>query len=278
MSISSGTPKRHELSDSQWLDSHFECARGEYEAALREAGVKRGGTVLDAGCGSGGFLPVLCELVGPEGSIMAVDLALENVELVEAKIDAGILPPNTRVQVGDVLGLPFADSIFDHVWNANVAQYLTDVEFGSMMSEFKRVSKPGAFIAVKEFDSSIMQLHPRANDFVRRIWARRQSASKIGQIGAWGGTTIPSLMRSAGLINVTAKGWLVERWAPITPATRDFLEKTVQHWMESAVRFELPISDQEFWKELAADPSVVLDDADFCYREFFVVAIGQVPP
>ena len=60
------TSTGHDLSAARWLDTHFESARPEYEAALRQVGMKTGGAVLDAGCGNGGFLPILCELVGPD--------------------------------------------------------------------------------------------------------------------------------------------------------------------------------------------------------------------
>ena len=68
------TSTGHDLSAGQWLDTHFESARPEYEEALRQVGIRAGDTVLDAGCGNGGFLSMLCELVGPEGSITALDL------------------------------------------------------------------------------------------------------------------------------------------------------------------------------------------------------------
>jgi arsenite methyltransferase len=155
--------------------------------------------ILDAGCGSGGFLPLLSELVGPEGSVVALDLAPENVELVEANIDVGVLPAHVRAEVGSALALPFADSTFDGVWCANVAQYLTDAEFMRMAAEFKRVAKPGGLIAVKEYDSTLMQLHPLANEYVARLWAARRAADAGATIGPWGGTSIPSRLRRAGL-------------------------------------------------------------------------------
>ena len=271
------TSTGHELSDGQWLDAHFECARVEYEAALRHVGVKAGGTVLDAGCGNGGFLPVLAELVGPQGSVVAIDLAPENVALVEAKIHAGILPPNVRTQVGTLLTLPFADAVFDHIWCANVVQYLTAAEFALMATEFQRVAKPRALITVKDYDSTLMQLHPVANDFVARLWAARREKAPSAQIGAWGGTLIPSLLRTAGLEDISQKGWLVERWAPASSETRAFLATLIPRWGSLAARHDMPSADLDFWNDIATNPSRILDDPSFCYREFFVVATGRVP-
>ncbi len=60
------TSTGHALADASWLDTHFQSARPEYEEALRSVGIEAGWKVLDAGCGGGGFLPLMSELVGPE--------------------------------------------------------------------------------------------------------------------------------------------------------------------------------------------------------------------
>jgi len=271
------TSTGHDLSAAQWLDTHFESARPEYESSLRQVGVKKGAAMLDAGCGNGGFLPILSELVGQEGSVAALDLAPENIAFIESNIRSGALPTNVKPHIGDVLAIPFPSGVFDHVWSANVAQYLTTVEFERMVSEFRRVAKPGALITIKEFDSSLMQLHPLANDCLARLWAERRRRAVSDLIGPWGGTSIPSLLRKAGLLGVSAKGWLSERWAPAPNATRALLEVFISRWARMANQFDALAPDVAFWNEIAADPGRIIDAADFCYREFFVVATGRVP-
>jgi 2-polyprenyl-3-methyl-5-hydroxy-6-metoxy-1,4-benzoquinol methylase len=49
---------------TSWLDIRFEVNRAAYEAQARAVGIQPGWRVLDAGCGSGGFLPILAELAG----------------------------------------------------------------------------------------------------------------------------------------------------------------------------------------------------------------------
>ena len=271
------TSTGHDLSAARWLDTHYESARPEYEAALRDVGVKSGDAVLDAGSGSGGFLPVLCELVGQGGSVAALDLAPENVARIEANIRAGVLPPNVQPKVGDVLAPPFPDGVFDRVWCANVAQYLTASEFARMIMEFRRVAKPGGSITIKEFDSSLMQLHPLANESLARLWTERRRRAASDLIGPWGGTSIPSLLRAAGLKNVSAKGWLVERWAPPSAATRGLLEGFLSRWAGLAAQHDALAGDVAVWNEVVRSPGRVLDATDFCYREFFVVSTGRIP-
>ena len=60
---------------STYLDAHFEACRPAYEAMLRSVGLEPGWRVLDAACGSGGFLPLIAEQIGPNGSIAAFDIA-----------------------------------------------------------------------------------------------------------------------------------------------------------------------------------------------------------
>ncbi len=71
------------LSETGWLDTHFEACRPEYEAQLRAVGIQPGWRVLDAASGAGSFLPWLADIVGPGGQLAALDLTPENVTTVE---------------------------------------------------------------------------------------------------------------------------------------------------------------------------------------------------
>src|SRR5438270_13002432 len=96
----------HALSGTGWLDAHFEACRPEYEAMLRSVGVQPGWYVLDAGCGSGGFLPLIAEAVGPTGRITAFDLASENLAAVQEALPTAALACPMTTQTGSVLALP----------------------------------------------------------------------------------------------------------------------------------------------------------------------------
>ena len=81
------TSTGHELSESGYLDSHFEAMKPEYEAMIRSVGIKSGWSVLDAGCGGGSFLPILAELVGSGGHISAYDLAPEHIGRIKTLVE-----------------------------------------------------------------------------------------------------------------------------------------------------------------------------------------------
>src|SRR4051812_14639672 len=87
------------FTDGAWLDTHFEVSRPEYEAQLRAVSLRPGWRVLDAACGSGSFLPWLAELVGADGHLAALDLAPDNVALVERRVADWTLPCPVEVRV-----------------------------------------------------------------------------------------------------------------------------------------------------------------------------------
>ena len=128
---------------ADWLDVHFEASRPEYEAQVRAAGFQPGWRVLDAGCGSGAFLPWLADIVSPGGAITAIDLAPENVAAVERRLAGWGLACPVEVRDAGLTALPYPDDAFDGVWCANVAQYFGDDECRAPLAEFRRVVRPG---------------------------------------------------------------------------------------------------------------------------------------
>jgi SAM-dependent methyltransferase len=272
------TSTGHAAADTPWLDHHFQSARPEYEDSLRHVGIKPGWTMLDAGCGGGNFLPLMCELVGPQGTVVALDLAPENIAHVEALARDGAYPPTVQSRVGSILSLPFENAMFDCVWSANVMQYLTESEFERAITEFKRVLKPGGTLAIKEFDSTILQFQPMDPAIVARlVSARRAKSAGTGLLGTWSGSSMPSRLRRAGLTEIARKGWLVERWTPLSPHTRIFVEEVLTYFAGLAAQHDVPAADLQLWRDVASNPGILLDDPDFCGREFFVLTVGRVP-
>lgn len=150
----------HDGSDEVHLDRHFVFSRPEYEAMLKWVGLQPGWQVLDAGCGVGSLLPLMSELVGPSGQISAVDLAPENVEIVNARAAAGLFVCSVEARKGSIVELPYADNTFDALWSSNVTQYLTDGELTDTLAEFRRVLRSGGLLAIKDFDMTSHHFWP----------------------------------------------------------------------------------------------------------------------
>ncbi|MFC9816721.1 class I SAM-dependent methyltransferase [Streptomyces virginiae] len=96
-----------------------------------------GSTVLELGCGQGDMTAVLAEAVGPQGRVVAIDVAPpsygEPVTLGEsaARLTAGPLGPRIDFHFGtDVLdpSVDFPENTFDHVVLTHCSWYFTSLE------------------------------------------------------------------------------------------------------------------------------------------------------
>jgi hypothetical protein len=108
------------------------------------------------------------------------------------------------------------------------------------------VAKPGGIIAVKDFDATLTQFLPLdPGIMVRLAAARRAKAAGDGPLETGCGPLLRALFRRAGLTDIVRKSWLVERWAPPPPATRQFVSLGLRRVAELAVEHELPRADCE---------------------------------
>ncbi len=266
------------LTGGDWLDVHFESSRPEYEAMLRSVGIRTGWHVLDAGCGSGGFLPLIAEAVGPSGRIAALDLAPDNIAVVERRAAAWADGPPIEGRVGSCLDLPYADDLFDAVWCANTTQYLTDDELATALGEMRRVVRPGGLVAIKEGDGSLSALVPAPPLLLQHL-GEAASATLGGGKGSIRTPALASRLRRAGLVAVWQRRWLGERGAPLPPATRRSLGDLLGYCARSAREWNVPAADRPFWEELTDRVALdrLLDDPDLYFCEGHIVAVGTVP-
>lgn len=266
------------MSKGSWLDNHYLACQPEYEAMLRSVYIQAGWHVLDAGCGSGSFLPLMVNLVGANGRISAIDLAPENVAAAESLVKSSEFPCPVEIRVGSVIKLPYEDDAFDAVWNANVSQYLTNEELQTMLAEFHRVVKPGGLVAVKESEITALQLQPTPPTL---IWhwieeaVRHRDTQVIGSLRSIG---LPGWFREAGFINIRRKTTVTERYAPLRPVEREFFGSLIEWLADKAQTMALPPQDVEIWHRLGVkSPDHILNHPDFYWREEHILVVGQVP-
>jgi SAM-dependent methyltransferase len=271
-SLAQHTSTGHRLSNADFIDAHYAVCRTMYETMIRAVGIQSGRQVLDAGCGSGSFLPLLAELVGPTGHINACDLAPENIARVQAI--ARRLDVPVTAEIGNVLSLPYADNSFDAVWNANVTQYLTAPELMQTIREFVRVVKPGGCVAIKESETTLIQFHP-LDRFVN--WRYLEQSTKLLQPGYLHAIGLPNRCKDAGLVVVTQATYLEEIRAPLDDHAHAFLSGTLQFFGQEAQKLPLSESDKVYWQRcldpLAPDNPV--NDPEFYFREGCTLVLGQ---
>jgi ubiquinone/menaquinone biosynthesis C-methylase UbiE len=104
----------------------------ELSRALLGPRLRAGGRVLDAGCGTGGYLRWLLD-AGSFSSAAGVDVASTAVELARERV------PEADLRVAPLSALPFGDASFELVVTNDVLQHVDETELGGSLAELRRV-------------------------------------------------------------------------------------------------------------------------------------------
>ena len=113
---------------------------------LVEAGIQRGDTVLDFGCGPGAYIKPLAKMVGPEGKIFALDVNPQAIRIVKNFVSKNRIP-NIDTIISD-LKTGLADSSMDFVLLFDVLHHLK--EPGAVLEEIHRVLKAEGTFAMSD--------------------------------------------------------------------------------------------------------------------------------
>ncbi len=270
------------MSDAQWLDTHFVACLEGYRRCVELTPLQPGMRVLDAGCGSGGFIPFIADKVGAAGSVMAVDLAADNVEVTRRRAAQWGLPTRVEAQVGDLLDLPF-DNEFDAVWCANVSELLSDEQLDTMLTQFERAVRPGGLIAIKGFDSQLIRFHPEAiQDAVRGVFHDVRASSHDFRSMAHATRRMASLrflLAARGYEHVAQHDVLIDHCAPLDEPKRRWTEQFLTLFGGIARDLGATGDLAAQWDALCAfeAPEHPLNQPDFLFTEASTVAYGRTP-
>ena len=125
---------------------------------LNEAEIKLGFSVLDFGCGPGGYIVPLAELVGPSGKIHALDIN----PLAVQEVDRIALRKNIRnlktIQSDCATKLP--DSSVDVALLYDICHHLTRPD--DVLRDLHRVLKPGGLLSFSDH-------HMKGSDIVAGV-------------------------------------------------------------------------------------------------------------
>ncbi|CAM5611871.1 class I SAM-dependent methyltransferase [Streptomyces pilosus] len=123
-------------------DRRFPDDGPAYAAAVTALGLRPGGRVLDAGCGTGRALPPLRAAVGPSGVVLGADLT---PAMLEAAARAG-RDRDGVLLLADVAALPLRGASLDAVFAAGLIAHLPDP--AENLRELARVVRPGGTLAL----------------------------------------------------------------------------------------------------------------------------------
>jgi SAM-dependent methyltransferase len=165
--------------------------------AAREAPL---GPVLDAGCGTGGFLRRWSAAY--PGRAIGLELDAEACRVARTK--SGV-----PVVVGSVAAMPFADNSFAAIFSADVLCH-AGVDERASLAEFRRcLSAGGALILNLPAYPWLLSDHDRAVDNVRRYTAGgilallRESGFAIARAGYWNTFLFPLMVARRKLLRAS---------------------------------------------------------------------------
>jgi len=123
-------------------DGRFPEDAAKFGAAVRDFSPPKGGTVLDAGCGTGRGLAHLRGAVGPGGRVIGIDVTPEMLAVARPKA----VESEALLALADVTAVPLRSGSVDAVFAAGLLPHLDDP--GAALRELARVTRPGAGLAL----------------------------------------------------------------------------------------------------------------------------------
>lgn len=130
---------------------------GARELLLR-AGIQRGMSVVDLGCGVGMTTQLLAELVGPTGEVVGVDYSAAQIEQARALLPAGL--SNVRFFEASATDTGLRRETFDVVYCRFLLIHLQDPE--SALREMHELLKPEGIMAIEDGDLTSATSEPRS--------------------------------------------------------------------------------------------------------------------
>lgn len=129
--------KLAEIEDRMWYFVALHRRRAEWLVRLLPRGPAR---VLDAGCGTGGFIRALRNM-HPDWTVAGVDQSPLACALARERTAA-------EIAEGSITALPYGDGSFDAVTTGDVLYHVEDPT--AALREFARVLRPGGALVVNE--------------------------------------------------------------------------------------------------------------------------------
>lgn len=135
----------------EWIPAINAWLESATKLMLDQAGVVSGSRVIDIAAGDGGQSISAAERVGPNGEVLATDIAPQFVELANA-VASKMRLPQLKAEVMDAEALTVPDDSFDAAISRLGLMYLPDLQKGLL--EIKRALRPGGRLSAVVFTSA----------------------------------------------------------------------------------------------------------------------------
>lgn len=250
-------------------------AAPELRQAIARLDLRPGMRVLDVGCGTGEALGWFSTEVAQEGIVIGMDLASAHLTFAHARIK-----PGTFLVQGNLSSTPFTAASFDLIWSVNTINHVRDPN--TSIRGLAALLRTGGRLALGQ--SSLLpdmyfawdaRLEKVTNEAVRHYYRDRYQLSEYDLAAV---RAIVGRLRQAGLRNVRAHSFLIERVAPVNEADERYLVEAIfrDTW---GVRLQPYLSSGDYQELMRlCDPQhadFALHRPDFHFLQSFTLAIAE---
>ncbi|SCG59612.1 class I SAM-dependent methyltransferase [Micromonospora halophytica] len=221
---------------------------------LTRLDITAGQTALDVGAGAGSIARRLCELVGPTGKVIAVDL---DTTLLDPTGVLDIYQRDLRTQALPVergtVDLATARCVLEHLPNRH-----------AVLNQMITALRPGGHLVLGEIVYAPVSVHtPGSSDgdlIARVVHGVLDVLSARGVDLHWGDKT-PSVLLGNGFEDVQTR-WIAETWAGGSAGCRLYADNARQ-LRDKLLEEDLSEADLDRFAELMTDPAVLVRGYQF---------------
>lgn len=179
----------------QNLDYQHELMAKESYRQLQKAGLKKGQTVWDIGCGSGAMTEYIARKVGDTGKVFAVDVSKDQLENTRKRLsDAGL--KNVTYILGDIqIAKDWPVAQADIVYSRFVLMHIRHPKVA--LIKMKSLLKSGGVISLQESAFSA-DLTSDNNQVIKDYFASLVNLGKSKRVDFDIGPKLPLLAKEAG--------------------------------------------------------------------------------
>jgi 2-polyprenyl-3-methyl-5-hydroxy-6-metoxy-1,4-benzoquinol methylase len=134
------------------------------EALFHRVGLRAGQRVVEIGCGSGNIACWVAQQIAPSGSVMALDIASDQIEQARQQAQIRNLR-NIEFQVADAYSPRLPEGSFDLVYCRLVLSHLTRPAVA--LAAMRRLARPGGLVVCEEIDIGCWRCDPPAAAMTR---------------------------------------------------------------------------------------------------------------
>jgi SAM-dependent methyltransferase len=223
-------------------------------AELDDLDISAGQTALDVGAGAGSIAHRLCDLVGPTGKVMAVDL---DTRLLDPTGVLDVYQRDLRTEPLPVLpgsiDVAAARCVLEHLPNRH-----------ALLNQMITVLRPGGWLVLGEIVYAPVVAHaPRSADTELIIHVAHAILDVLSAHAVdlhWGDKT-PGILLGNGFEQIGTR-WIAETWPGGSPGCR-LLADNAHQLHHKLLREGLSHQDLDRFAELMTDPAVLVRGYQF---------------